>query len=147
MEAISQGCWDDVTAQELAAIVSTCVYESRSEEASLVPPGLPASLLKAWGKTLQAVDRVHTAEKAHGVEASPQPDPGLLAPCLAWAHGASLSTALADDEMQGGDFVRWIRQVIDLLDQIRGLEDPVLSAKAKQARDLLVHGVVAWSAL
>lgn len=147
MEAISQGCWDDVTAQELAAIVSTCVYESRSEEASLVPPGLPTSLLKAWGKTLQAVDRVHAAEKAHGVEASPQPDPGLLAPCLAWAHGASLSTALADDEMQGGDFVRWIRQVIDLLDQIRGLEDPVLSAKTKQARDLLVHGVVAWSAL
>lgn len=147
MEAIEEGCWDGLDPAELAAIVSTCVYESRQEEAGAIPPGVPPSLLKAWHLTLGAAERVHAAERAHGLEASPDPDPGLLASCLAWAHGASLATALRDEEMQGGDFVRWIRQVIDLLDQIRGLDDPGLSPAAKKARELLVHGVVAWSAV
>lgn len=147
LEAIEEGAWSGLAPEELAAIVSTCVFESRSEESPALPHGLPRPVLAAWERTLRAAVRVHEREKANGLEPSPEPDAGILGPCLAWAHGASLSTALSEDEMQGGDFVRWIRQVIDLLDQIRGLEDSDLAATAKRARDLLVHGVVAWSAL
>ncbi len=149
LEAIEEGAWDDLTPEELAAIASSCVYESRTEESGppALPHGLTTPLLAAWDATIRATGRVQAAEKAQGLETSPDPDPGLMGPALAWAHGASLATALSEYEMQGGDFVRWIRQVMDLLDQLRGLDRPELAANARRARDLLVHGVVAWSAL
>tara|TARA_B100000745_G_C19821220_1_gene271242 strand:- start:61 stop:333 length:273 start_codon:yes stop_codon:yes gene_type:complete len=45
------------------------------------------------------------------------PDPSILAQIHAWASGHDLSQIL-DDEMSAGDFVRNVRQVIDLLSQI-----------------------------
>ena len=147
MEALSSRAWEGLSDPELAAIASTCVFESRSENGPAGPPEhLPPSLSRAWEATIRAAERVRDAEEAAGLEASALPDPGLMGPCLAWANGASLSTALLEEEMQGGDFVRWIRQVVDLLDQLRGLDDPGLAAGARRAKDLLVRGVVSWSA-
>lgn len=71
----------------------------------------------------------------------------MMEACLAWAHGASLGTSLDGEEMLGGDFVRWIRQVMDLLDQLRHDTDEAMASQAKRARHQLVHGVVAWSVL
>lgn len=105
------------------------------------------SLARAWDATLDAAARVTSAEKRAGVAQSALPDPGLMGPCLAWAHGAALSTALSQDEMQGGDFVRWIRQVMDLLDQLRHVDHRDLEKTARDAKNALAHGVVAWSAL
>jgi ATP-dependent RNA helicase HelY len=68
-----------------------------------------------------------------------------MAAVHAWASGASLSTALDAADLQGGDFVRRIRQIMDLLDQLRHIDRPGLAARARAARDLLVRGVVAWS--
>ena len=90
--------------------------------------------------------RVARAEAVAGVDASPPPDPALMAACSAWAHGSTLATALADSGIAGGDFVRWTRQVIDALGQIESV-DPAgqVGASAKRARSLLARGVVAWS--
>jgi ATP-dependent RNA helicase HelY len=56
---------------------------------------------------------------------------------------------LADEELSGGDFVRNVKQLIDLL---RGIGDvapvPATGARARQAADALQRGVVtATSAL
>lgn len=149
IEAISSGAWDGLAAPELAAIASTCVYESRRDEdgQALPPAGMSPSLVRAWDATLEAAIRVTGAEKRAGVAQSALPDPGLMGPCLAWAHGAALSTALSEDEMQGGDFVRWIRQVMDLLDQLRHVDHRDCEKTAREAKNALAHGVVAWSAL
>ena len=66
----------------------------------------------------------------------------------ALAKGGRLATILADSEMAAGDFVRWCRQAIDLLDQIREAvprEHP-LHANARRARDLIDRGIVSYSA-
>ena len=55
----------------------------------------------------------------------------------------------AGSEFSAGDFVRWCRQVIDLLDQIRdvvGSEDPV-GATAAKAVKAIRRGVVALGTL
>lgn len=147
MEALTSRAWEGLTEAELAAIVSTCVFESRSEEGPSAPPAhLSPALAQAWEATIRAAERVRSVEEAAGLPPSALPDPGVMGPCLAWAHGASLSTVLLEEDMQGGDFVRWVRQVVDLLDQLRGLDDPALVACARRAKDLLVRGVVSWSA-
>jgi len=60
--------------------------------------------------------------------------------------------AAADSEGGGspllpGDFVRWCRQVLDLLDQVRNAApQPELRATAKRAIDAIRRGVVAVDA-
>jgi len=49
--------------------------------------------------------------------------------------------------MSAGDFVRWCRQVIDLLDQVRTVAEPALSSTAKAALAALRRGVVALGAV
>ena len=69
---------------------------------------------------------------------------------LRWARGESLEKVLtaaetAGQELSAGDFVRWCRQVIDLLDQIRdvlGRADPV-GATAAKAVQAIRRGVIA----
>lgn len=147
MEALAQGAWDGLGDAEFAAIASSCVFESRQDEPSALSPGIPHALSVAWDKTQEAFQRVRRAERGAGLEPSPAPDPGLVGACLAWAHGAALSTAVANTELAAGDFVRWIRQLVDLLDQLRNLDDPVLAERARRARNLLIRGVVAWQSL
>ena len=53
---------------------------------------------------------------------------------------------IAGDEMSGGDFVRNVKQIIDLLRQIRTVAlEPATAAAAGAAADRLFRGVVAAS--
>lgn len=147
VEAVRSGAWDGLDGAQLAAIASTCVFEARGETAvdPEIPGGGDGRLLRAWQATLAAQDRVAAAETRAGAQRTPEVEAGLVAGIHAWASGSSLSTALTASDLQGGDFVRWVRQVMDLLDQLRRLEHPGLAERASAARDLLVRGVVAWS--
>lgn len=147
VEAVRSGAWDGLDAAELAAIASTCVFEARGEATSdpIIPGGTHGRLARAWLATLDAQERVSAAEERAGAQPTPDVEAGLIAGVHAWASGSSLSTALLSSELQGGDFVRWVRQVMDLLDQLRRLEHPGLAERAQAARGLLVRGVVAWS--
>ena len=64
----------------------------------------------------------------------------------AWAAGDGLAAVLEDEELSGGDFVRNVKQLIDLL---RGIADvapvPATAARARQAADALHRGVVTAS--
>ena len=66
-----------------------------------------------------------------------------------WASSGDLTAALSEtddggSQMPAGDFVRWCRQVLDLLDQVR-IAGPSaeLRATAKRAIDDVRRGVVA----
>jgi ATP-dependent RNA helicase HelY len=66
-----------------------------------------------------------------------------------WAQGQSLATVLTaaaenGQELSAGDFVRWCRQVIDLLDQLAAVAAPgsQVGHAAKQAVRAVRRGVV-----
>ncbi|MGW6445882.1 DEAD/DEAH box helicase [Lentzea sp. NPDC055074] len=149
-ECIRNGVWKGLKPEELAAVVSSLVYEARRDgpvEARL-PQGPVAD---AMLKTVRLWAEIEDDERRHKLERiTRQPDPGFAWPVFRWARGESLEKVLSaaeagGNELGAGDFVRWCRQVIDLLDQIRevvGRQDPVGAAAAK-AVDALRRGVVA----
>ena len=60
-----------------------------------------------------------------------------------WASGNDLAAALDDDELTGGDFVRHVKQCIDLLRQVSDVAlDPSTRARARAAADACSRGVV-----
>ncbi len=64
-----------------------------------------------------------------------------------WAQGQPLETVLRESDLSPGDFVRWCRQTLDLLDQVqasagRGSE---LRSAAGDAIARVRRGVVEYS--
>jgi ATP-dependent RNA helicase HelY len=82
-------------------------------------------------------------EDEAGLPATRLPDAGFVHLAHAWAAGEPLADLLEDEELSGGDFVRNVRTLIDLL---RGIGDvapvPATAARARQAADALHRGVV-----
>ncbi|MBM7369372.1 DEAD/DEAH box helicase [Gordonia hydrophobica] len=151
-ECIRAGIWDRLSPPDLAAVVSTMVYESRRDSyAGGVDsmPGNPA-LRDALVETVAVWEATNEIQERHGVVQTREPDTGFCVAIGAWASGRSLREALVAASERGqllspGDFVRWNRQVIDLLEQVRGSVDPdaPLATAARRAVKGVRRGVVA----
>ncbi|MGQ0839012.1 DEAD/DEAH box helicase [Actinokineospora sp.] len=148
-ECLRNGVWDGLGAAELAAVVSALVYEARRDgpmEARM-PGGAVTDALTA---TARLWVELESDERHHRLDRTRQPDPGFAWTVYRWARGESLEKVItaadsAGQELSAGDFVRWCRQVIDLLDQIRdvvGEHEPVGKA-ARDAVKAIRRGVVA----
>ncbi len=62
--------------------------------------------------------------------------------------GEDLADVLEDEEMTGGDFVRNVKQTIDLLRQIADVvTNDVTASTARAAADACLRGVIAASSI
>ncbi|MPZ79370.1 MAG: DEAD/DEAH box helicase [Actinophytocola sp.] len=148
-ECLRQGIWDSLTASELAAVVSALVFESRRDGPS--EPRVPTGpVTDALAETARQWVSLEADERRHKLERTRQPDAGFAWTVYRWARGESLERVMtaaesAGAEISAGDFVRWCRQVMDLLDQLRnvvGRSHPVGAAADEAVRGMR-RGVVA----
>ncbi len=155
-ECIRRGLWDGLSPAELAACVSALSFESRqADEAG--PPRLPggrvpdtlSAMVRTWGELDQL-------EKENELSFLREPDLGFAWAAYRWARGARLEGALdASPDLSPGDFVRSVKQLIDLLDQIAsvpagpapGSTSSSLVVTARAAIEAMRRGVVAYSAV
>jgi ATP-dependent RNA helicase HelY len=152
-ECLRNEIWRDLNPAELAAVISALVYEARRDGPmdARVPPGAVSEALTATARLWAGLDE---DERRHKLDRTRQPDAGFAWPVYRWARGESLERVLtaaesAGQELSAGDFVRWCRQVIDLLDQIKdvlGTADPVGATAAQAVQDIR-RGVVAMGTL
>jgi ATP-dependent RNA helicase HelY len=146
-ECLRRGLWDGLAPAELAACVSALTFESRRpEDAS--PPRLPhgrarevlAGMIKLWAE----LDGV---EKEHQLSFLREPDLGFAWTAHTWARGKPLEEVLSGD-LTPGDFVRAVKQLIDLLDQVAGAAPATeVAGTARRAIGSLRRGVVAYSSV
>jgi ATP-dependent RNA helicase HelY len=121
-ECLRHGVWDGLEPAELASVVSALVYEAR-RDIGPVPRVPSGAVAEALAKTVGIWSELEADERRHHVERTREPDLGFAWPMHRWARGESLAAVLTAAEQNGselsaGDFVRWCRQVVDLLDQI-----------------------------
>ena len=141
-ESIRGGHFDGHSAPELAALLSVFVYEARNGEDA--PAWYPnASIEAAAGEIAAVVAEVQRKESAYGLPESRSIDPGLVAATYGWASGGSLVDVLTGETLTPGDFVRSMRQVIDILSQLAHIApDDKTRKTARQAKGLLQRGIV-----
>lgn len=147
-QSLLDGDWSDLTASELAAVCSAVVYESRRPDDEAPAPRPPtAALSRALRLLTQRWESLHDTERRHGLLTLRKPDPALVEAVYRWADGASLVQVMTFGDVTAGDFVRWMRQVIDLLGQVAQAvpEDHALRATAHAAVDAINRGVVAYT--
>jgi ATP-dependent RNA helicase HelY len=121
-ESIRRGVLRDLNAPELLSVASAMIYESRSAEnyAPKMPNQNVANSLAAVAKIWVELEDI---ENEFDVKTQREPDFGFCYPAYRWANGHSLSNVLKGTDMTVGDFVRSIRQLIDLLTQIGGASE------------------------
>lgn len=151
-ECLRTGVWEGLQPHELAGAASAVLYESRREgdEQAAIPRGGAST---AVDDMLRIYQQLLADERRLGLEQTREPDLGFVWPIYRWAKGEPLSKVLASAQLDGdlpaGDFVRWARQVIDLLGQLA--EAPGASAElrqtAKDAMDSVNRGILAYSSV
>jgi len=149
-ECLRRGIWDELDAPGLAAAVSTVVYSGRREEASepFVPGGPHGRLAQVLDATTRVWSEVTDLEAEHRLEGTGPLDLGLVAPVHRWASGKNLDAVLRGTDVAAGDFVRWCKQVLDVLDQLaKAAPRPALRATARKAQTAVLRGVVAYSSV
>jgi ATP-dependent RNA helicase HelY len=147
-EALRGGQWDALTPAELASVASSLVYESRRDDAPT--PRLPSGAVRpALSSLTRLWSTLREAERDHKLDFLREPDAGFAWASYRWAQDATLDQVLNDVDMAPGDFVRWMKQLIDLLDQvaIAAPESSPVRASSVQAIKHLRRGVVAYSGL
>ncbi|MCP2265353.1 DEAD/DEAH box helicase [Promicromonospora thailandica] len=149
-ECLRRGVWDGLDPAGLAAVVSTVVYQGRRDDAPdpYIPGGPTGRLAAVLDDTQRVWSEVDDLEEAHGIDATGPLDLGLVGAMHRWASGKGLDSVLRGSDLAAGDFVRWCKQVVDVLDQLGGAAPSErLRTTARKAQDAVLRGVVAYSSL
>jgi ATP-dependent RNA helicase HelY len=143
-ECIRAGIFDELGVAQLAAVLSTLVYESRRTDHSRSRPQLPdAACAQAMEGVRKLRREVSLAERDARLDRSPEPDIGFAQAAFDWAAGRPLSDVLFSNGLTAGDFVRWVRQVIDFAGQVAEAAGPgQLRLTARRVAGAMRRGVV-----
>ena len=140
-ESIRADLFSNLSATDLVSVISSCIYESRNDEAAKIPRGEIQAALSGISKIY---GRIHSAETDLNLEPMRAPDFGFCWASHKWASGNSLTSVLKGNDLTVGDFVRSMKQIIDLLRQLR-VAAPHLQSVIDQALTKVDRGVIAYA--
>jgi ATP-dependent RNA helicase HelY len=146
-EALRTGVFDELPTSAVAAALSVLVFEARrpDDEAPRAPGGAARRAIDELGRL---AGRVQNLEKQHRLDFTRQPDLGFAWATYRWAEGDDLDEVLVGTDLAAGDFVRWMKQVIDLAGQVADAAgDSPVRRVARDVVKVLRRGVVAYSAV
>jgi ATP-dependent RNA helicase HelY len=147
-ESLRRGFWDELDPASLAAMATTLVYEPRREEGQLGDRHLPRGRFReAFDRTGSLWSDLDDLERRNKLPGSQPLSTGLALAMYRWASGTSLDAVLREADMAAGDFVRWSKQTIDLLDQLSVVAHGEVGRTARQALDQIRRGIVAYSSV
>ena len=147
-ESLRRGIWSGLDASSLASLVCCLVYEPRRDEAGPGEHGLPRGPFRAALTATQDLWQVlDDLERDHHLPGTESVATGLAQAMHSWARGVALDRVLVEADMAAGDFVRWAKQTIDLLDQLSLVADPGVARTARSALDAVRRGIVAYSSV
>ena len=141
-ESIRRDIFQGLSAPELLSVASAMIYQGRSSEA--YAPKMPhENVANALVEVSRVWIELEALENEYDVKTQREPDFGFCYASYRWANGHSLSSILKGTDMTVGDFVRSIKQLIDLLTQIGGAAED-LRPICREGIKRLDRGVVSY---
>lgn len=155
-ECLRLDLWRGLDAHGLAAMCCALSYEPRRDDEA-VDRGPGGKFGQAFDRVLDRWVVLDELAEHYRLPRADMPHAGLAASMYDWAKGATLERVLESSGLGAGDFVRWTKQTIDMLDQVAqacevavghpGLQDEavrlgVLSGLARDAKRSIRRGIV-----
>jgi ATP-dependent RNA helicase HelY len=147
-ESLREGIWDRLDASGLAAALSVLVFEARRPDDASSPRLPGGAVNEAITAMVHLWGQLDALEKDHRVDYLREPDLGFAWAAYRWAEGDDLDTVLHVTDLAAGDFVRWVKQLLDLAGQVAdAAAGTPLRDTAREVVQRLRRGVVAYSSL
>jgi len=144
-EILLDGVLDDLDPPGLAAVVSSCTFEVRAGRWR-PEPRPPRPLVARLEQVAAIAEGLRQEQEQARLTRTRPPDAGMADAVWRWGRGESLERVLERAELAPGDFVRNVKQLVDLLRQL-DLVAPgtAVGSTAHAAARALQRGVVAAS--
>jgi ATP-dependent RNA helicase HelY len=144
-ECINRGVWSKLDPASLAAMATALVYEGRRDEGDFEPKLPKGPFTEALEATEQIQEELLEKQIQYRLPKENALELNLSWAMYKWASGARLEDVLKLSGLLPGDFIRWSKQLIDLLDQLAQGADAGLAETAYNAMDQVKRGIVAYS--
>jgi superfamily II RNA helicase len=143
--AISDGIFDGLQPEELAALVSCFIFRNRGNDSRKRNRDNGETFTNKRIQELMLLSaEIEKIETRYGLEPITSPNSGFAKVLFDWVLGRTLSEVLTR-EFTGGEFVRNVRLSIDLLQQISNVSTPDTAKLARETIGLMERGVVSLS--
>lgn len=136
VETINRGILNNLSVPDLVAVTSTLIFEPRGGDTGPVTRWPNETVRQRFKRIDKLSQHIQDAQRGRGLHLHRAPHGGIALECASWANGKPLSRIL-DPELTPGDFVRSIRQLIDLLRQIS------LTTRSEQLRVTALDAIAA----
>ncbi len=147
-ESLRRRLWDNLDAPAMAAMAASLIFEPRRDEGVPDERNLPRGPFReAFDRTGDLWSVLDDLERQNRLPGSQPLSSGLTLAMHRWAQGGNLDSALTLSDLAAGDFVRWSKQTIDLLDQISMVAEAPVGPTARKALDAVRRGIVAYSSV
>ena len=147
VESIERGLFAELKPAEIAAVCSTLIFETRGPETGVVHDMPTPAAGEVWRQLMRLWRSVRREEESRGLDLTREPDPGFARKAFRWASGSPLEKVLDEDDAPG-DFVRTIKQLVDLLRQLEEIAPTQeLADKVHETTRSLDRGVIAYSSV
>ena len=113
----ARGCSTISTLAALAGVASALTFEARRTGDQDVEPRQPV-VVERLARLDALTGGLRADERRVGLRRTRRPDHGLARAVVAWAKGSTLDSVLRETDVAPGDFVRNVRQLIDLVRQL-----------------------------
>ena len=135
VECLRQGLLDDLepAAPRRAGLgVRLRAPQPRAAAGAVVPVGRGAS--GGGSGSPRSATSCRTSRSEAGLPVHRAPDPTFIAVAFAWAAGEGFAEVVEAEELSGGDFVRTIKQLIDVLRQLALVAPAAAAPGARPSR-------------
>lgn len=155
-ECLRLDLWRGLDARGLAAMCCALSYEPRRDDEA-VNRGPGGQFGQAFDRVLDRWVLLDDMAERYRLPRADIPHAGLVPAMFDWAKGATLERVLESSGLGAGDFVRWTKQTIDMLDQVTKACDAgaanaelsdesvrlgVLGGLAREAKRSIKRGIV-----
>ena len=144
-ECVNRGVWRGLDPAAMAAMAAALVFEERGEESEFEPKLPKGNFRDALEATEQIQESLLELQTEYRLPKETRLSLGLVWGMYRWATGAKLNEVLKLSGLLAGDFIRWSKQIVDLLDQLAKSADAEVAKTSYDAVDLVKRGIVAYS--
>src|SRR3546814_27981 len=140
-EAIRTGLWNELDPSELASVLSALVFEARRPDDARSPKMPGGRIRDSLRDLVHLWSDLDELERSHRLDFLREPDLGFAWAAYRWAEGDDLDEVIGQIDLAAGDFVRVMKQLLDLAIQFsHAAAGTHLRGVALEAADRLRRG-------
>lgn len=143
IESLRRNYLNNLSPIQLSCLLSGFVYNPRRDELE-IPVNVDEIIKNNANQILKLSDEIIDIEKRNKITNIKNPHFGMANIIKQWCNDVNLKRILLKTDIAPGDFVRNVKQIIDLLRQIKRLNIPGITNTADEAILLLDKGVVSY---